>query len=151
MASLAAAAIPGACVWTAIVFFAGIAGAPAALALAPQRHVAFIVISCGAWSAGLALPRLAAGALWAGAIVALAVSRTAFGDHIMAVQGSPDGIGQVISTAAVFMLCPFLLLGSFAAATDTRVLATITLGAAAIAWAGVSFLARRDYTLAESA
>ncbi len=51
--SLVAAALPGAIAWMLIVGWAAALGA-GPVVLAPQRQAAFLIVSCTAWSAGLA-------------------------------------------------------------------------------------------------
>ena len=148
--SLIAAAAPGAVSWAAIVLFALLSGCALSMALAPQRHLAFILISGAAWSAGLLMPRLAAGAVWSALLIALAVSRMTLGTPLALVQVPPDGVLQVFSTAGLVLVCPFLLLGSFAGASDVRVLGTVAAVVLLIVWWGVSCISRRDYSLAEA-
>ena len=149
MASLAASAAPGLTAWLTLVIVALTMGCPPELALAPHRHVGFAVVSCGAWCAGLAMPRLAAGALWAVVLVAMAVSRTLLAEQLAVIQATPGDVAEVLASAAVFTVCPFLMLGSFAAALDPRVLAATISGVVLMVWSGMRRLARYDYTLME--
>ena len=149
LASLAASAAPGLTAWLTLVVAALMSGCPPELALAPHRHVAVALVSCGAWWAGLAIPRLAAGALWAVLLVAMAVSRTLLMEQLAVVQSRPGDVAEILASAAVFTVCPFLMLGSFAAALDPRVLAVTASAAGLMAWSGVRRVARHDYTLTE--
>jgi hypothetical protein len=146
--NLCAAAIPGAVAWAAIVIGASAAG-EAPRAFAPHRQVAFALVSCTAWALGLALPRLAGGALWSLVLVGLAMSKGAIAQYLQAAQAVPINVLQIAQSAAAGVLCPFLFLGDFPGMTDSRVVAADALFAAAIAGAGAVFLTRREYRLEE--
>ncbi len=143
--NLAAAALPGFVAWTAITVCAMMLG-QAALAAAPQRHVAFVLVSTIAWSAGLAMPRMAGGVLWAVLIVGLAMSRLTFVESLVTMNHATVGWRQVMAVGGAGAVCPFLLLGSFPA-LDARVLGVDLLLALAIALLGVRDICRRDHPL----
>jgi hypothetical protein len=149
-ANLLAAALPGAVAWLVIVVVALVFG-PGGRAAAPHRQIALLTVSCGAWAAGLMLPRLAAGALWSLVLVALAMSRGMLADSLLVAQTVPNGLGQVIAAAAACLVCPFLLLGDLSGATDARVLLLDAAAAIAVALVGARHLCRREYGLVEPA
>lgn len=144
-----ASAVPGALAWAAVVVVASMRG-HLGDAAALNRLGALLVVSCWAWAAGLALPRLAAGAIWSLLLVALATSRTA-ANYLLVVQAPPVSWDQVASAAAACAVCPFLLLSRFPGALDPRVLATVGILCFAALEAGVEYIARRDYGLMEPA
>lgn len=146
--SLAAAALPGAIAWMLVVGWAAALGAGPA-ALAPQRLAAFVVVSCAAWSAGLAWPRMAAGAVWTTVLVTLALSRHSITDYLAVVQSVPHGVSQLSAATTACVVCPFLLLGDFAGVRDLRVVSLVLAAAVAAAAAGVRYIGARDYTLVE--
>src|SRR5205085_9439872 len=135
-------------VWLAIVLAACALG-HAARAVAPHRQIAMILVSCVAWAAGLALPRMAAGALWSVVLVALAMSRGMLADSLLVAQTVPIGFGQVIRVATACAVCPFLFLGDLAGATDARVLLLEGTIALAVVVFGACHVCRRDYGLVE--
>lgn len=143
-----AAALPGAISWAILVTMASALGY-AAVAIAPQRQVALLIVSSAAWSAGLALPRMAGGALWAVVILTLAMSRGALADSLVMLQTPPTGFLQLLSAAAACAVCPFLLLGALPAALDLRVLALDLTAAVAVAVAGGRYVCRREHPLVE--
>jgi hypothetical protein len=65
-------------------------------------------VSSLAWSAGFALPRGAAGVLWTAVLMALLLGRV----DILAWAGTEATFTGSLRTAAVILVCPFLLLGS---------------------------------------
>ena len=148
--SLAAAALPGAIAWMMVVAWATALGA-GPTALAPQRQAAFLVVSCVAWSAGLAWPPMAAGALWITVLVTLALSRHSITDYLAVVQSAPHSVSQFLAATTACVVCPFLLLGDFAGARDLRVISLVVTAAAAAAAAGGRYIGTRDYTLVEPA
>lgn len=150
LASLMAAASPGAVAWLAVAVLAAALG-HGADALAAQRLVAFFSVSSVAWAIGLALPQAAAGGLWALVLVALALSRDSAGTYLSVVHSAPVGLAQLAQATAAVAICPFLLLGSFPGVTDPRVLALDLVVATSLAALGVWAVCRRDYSLAEPA
>jgi hypothetical protein len=148
LGSLMAAALPGLVAWIAIVVFATALGR-AETALALHRQTALLLVSAGAWAVGLALPRMAAGALWSFTLVTLAMSRV-LGQHLAVVQVVPVGVHHA-TAAAAFAVCPYLLLGDFAAAKNAVVIGIDVLVAMAMVSAGAGYVARHEYTLVEPA
>ena len=146
--NLLAASLPGIAAWLVLlVVCAGLGQLSAAAA--PHRVMAFVMVSCVAWAAGLALPRLAAGALWSLVLVALAMSRGPVADYLVAAQAVPTGLRQVVMSASASAACPFLLLGEFPGLTDARVLALDAAIALGAAMAGVRYVSQREYVLGE--
>jgi hypothetical protein len=150
LGSLIAAAAPGALAWLAIAAIATALGRGHS-AFALHRQAALVLVSTAAWAAGLALPRMAAGALWSALLLTLTLSRGFVGEYLAVVQSPPANVYQGLSSAAAFAICPFLLLGEFAAAKDARVIGLDLLLAAALTWAGVSHITRRESCLVEPA
>jgi hypothetical protein len=148
--NLVAASIPGVAAWLSIVTVAAGLG-QLTTAAAPHRVMALLMVSCVSWAAGLALPRLAAGALWSLLLVALAMSRGVVAEYLVAAQSTPTGFRQVLISASASTACPFLLLGEFPGLTDPRVLALDAIVALAVAIAGIQFIRRREYALGERA
>jgi hypothetical protein len=146
LANLSAAVLPGALAWIAITVTAAILGR-ADLALTMHRHVAMVIVSAVAWAGGLALPRMAAGALWSLALVTLAMSRL-IPDYLFLVRMSPVGLHHE-AAALTFAICPYLLLGDFTAASEPRVIGVDMLLVGALVWVGVRYIARREYPLVE--
>jgi hypothetical protein len=146
--SLIASTLPGIAAWTATALIAAVLGQPAA-AFAVHRLAALGVVSAIAWAGGLALPRMAAGALWSFALLGIALSRGAAGQYLIAVQSIPADAPHVVMSAGIFAVCPFLLLGDFAAAGSAPVIVIDMCLALAAAWCGVRYLTRREYSLME--
>lgn len=145
----AAAALPGAGAWSCLLLVALVLGEPIATVAAPHRQAAFLVTSGIGWAAGVALPRLAAGALWSLLIIGLLLSQTLFARHLVMIQRAPSNLEDILATAVASVICPFVFLGGYAGAADPRVVATaLGLTAAALALASL-YLVRRDYTLTE--
>ena len=147
-ASLAASTLPGLAAWGMTAIIAAALG-PAATALAPHRFVAIVLVSTVSWAGGLALPRMAAGASWAFVLVAMALSRGILNQCLLVVQSQPGDWLHAIAAAAAFAVCPFLLLGDFAAATRAPVIGLDLALALTAVWLGVRYLARREYSLVE--
>jgi hypothetical protein len=150
LGSLIAAAIPGVMAWLGIAVIATALGRGHS-AFALHRQTALILVSAGAWAAGLALPRMAAGALWSVVLITLAMSRGAIGEYLAVVQSAPTSVYQGLSAAGAFAVCPYLLLGEFAAARSAGVIGFDLALAGALVWAGASYIARREYCLVEPA
>jgi hypothetical protein len=150
LASLMAAAAPGAVAWLAVVLLAAALGRGAE-ALSAQRLVAFFSVSSVSWALGLALPQAAAGGLWALLLVALALSRESAATFLSVVHSTPGSVAQVAHAAAAVAVCPFLLLGNFPGVTDPRVLLLDGVVVTSVAALGVWAVCRRDYSLAEPA
>ena len=149
-ANLAAAAWPGAMAWCAVSAVALAAGGLAREAvLAPNRHLSFVLVTACAWSAGLALPRFAAGALWSALLVGLALSRDAAATIMPALHETPRGALEIAKLTGFFAVCPFLLLDRTAAAADTRVWIAVGALAFTVAALAVRRVQKREYTLVE--
>ena len=146
--SLVASTLPGLMAWAVVVLIA-IALGRGATALSFHRQVALILVSAIAWAGGLALPRMAAGGIWAFVLLTAALSRGAIGDYLAIVQSAPAGLQAALASAAAFVVCPYLLLGEFPAARNLFVLSVDVALAWAVVWAGVSYVCRREYTLGE--
>jgi hypothetical protein len=113
--------LPGLLAWTIVSTTAWMfGGQSAASALLGRRALAFLVVSVVAWTAGFALARGAAGALWTAGLVAALLHRTDL-------LGSPSAIGATSSAltllrhALVVIACPFLLLGAHGPLAPTPV------------------------------
>jgi hypothetical protein len=148
MGSLAASTTPGGAAWLLIVVFAAAMGR-AGTALAFHRFLALILVSTIAWAGGLALPRMAAGGLWAFVLLTAALSRDAVGGYLAVVQLPPAGLQDALASAAAFAICPYLLLGEFPAARDPIVLGADLCVALTVAWSGFRYIDRREYSLVE--
>jgi hypothetical protein len=146
--SLVASTLPGLVAWAVVVLIA-VALGRGGTALAFHRQVALILVSAIAWAGGLALPRMAAGGLWAFVLLTAALSRGAIGDYLAVVQSPPAGLQASLASAAAFGVCPYLLLGEFPAARNLVVLGADLLLAWTMVWAGASYVCRRQYTLGE--
>jgi hypothetical protein len=149
LSHFASSVLPGLIAWVAVAVFAAAAGSHAALSL--HRHAAFVIVSAVAWTAGLAVPRLTAGTLWSVVLVAFALSRGVLGDQFIVVQSTSGGLPHAMAAAAAFLVCPFLLLGDFAAAVDPVVVGLDVAMAAGVAWVGIRYITRREYSLVEPA
>lgn len=146
--SLVASTLPGLAAWAVVVLIA-VALGRAGPALAFHRQVALILVSAIAWAGGLALPRMAAGGLWAVVLLTAALSRGTIGEYLAVVQSPPAGLQASLASAAAFGVCPYLLLGEFPAARDVVVMSADVLLALTMVWAGVTYVCRRQYTLGE--
>lgn len=144
--NLVAAALPGLLAWTTVVVVASLLGHPA-VALSPQRQVALVLVSCTAWAAGLALPRLMAGALWSSILIALAMSRGPMEAYLHALQSVPAGTVDVLKSAALGAICPFLLLSDLPGILDRRVAAIDLWLALVVVLLGTGYISTRDYSL----
>lgn len=150
MGSLAASTLPGIVAWIVVLMCAAIVGRGAAAA-AFHRQVALVLVSTIAWAGGLALPRMAAGGLWAFVLVAAALSRSGVGEYLAVVQSPPVDPSHAFASAAAFAVCPYLLLDDFAAAQSMVVMGADLLVASTVTWAGFRYIARREYSLVEPA
>ena len=148
ISSLVASTLPGVAAWAVVVLTAVVLGR-SRTALAFHRQVALLLVSAIAWAGGLALPRMAAGGLWAFVLLTAALSRGTIGDYLAVVQSPPAGLHASLASAAAFGVCPYLLLGEFPAARNLVVLCADLLLAWTIVWAGASYVCRREYTLGE--
>jgi hypothetical protein len=149
--SLLAAALPGLVAWTTILLVAlAVGDAAPARAFTLHRFAALVIISSGAWAIGLVLPRLAGGALWMMAMIAIAMSHGAFARYVTIFSG-PESIGQVLITAAACAVCPLLFLGDNVGPRDPRVVVLALAIAAVPVCLAVWHVAVRDYTLKEPA
>lgn len=148
VANLGAVSLPGGLAWCLVALVAATLGQTHAV-LAPQRVVAFATVSLVGWAAGVALPRMAAGVLWASVLLSLALSRTGLGDYLTVVQSVPDGPRAVGAAAIAFLVCPFLLLGEFAAARNAAVLTTVASMVIVLTSLAFTYVRQRDYTLVE--
>ena len=148
MGSLVASTLPGVAAWLMIVLIAATLGR-AATALTLHRLAALILVSTIAWAGGLALPRMAAGGLWAFVLLTAALSRGAVAQYLAVVQSPPTDVQDGLASAAAFAICPYLLLGEFPAATDPFVIGADLCIALTVAWSGFRYIARRDYSLVE--
>jgi len=84
-----------------------------ATAVVGRRLLAVAIVSAVAWSAGFALARGAAGALWSAALVALLLRRS----DLLGSSAATDAASSAAITirhAAAVLGCPFLLLGTHA-------------------------------------
>lgn len=146
--SLVASTLPGLAAWAVVVLIAAALGR-GGTALAFHRQLALVLVSAIAWAGGLALPRMAAGGIWAFVLLTAALSRGAIGDYLAVVQSPPAGLQAVVASAAAFVVCPYLLLGEFPAAKSVAVLSVDLVVALAMVWGGISYVRRREYTLGE--
>jgi hypothetical protein len=146
--SLAAAALPGLLAWVLLVLIAAAFG-QWRLVVAPHRHIAFVIVSVLAWAGGLALPRMAAGALWAFFLVSAAVFRGALAKYATVVQSAPADALQLLQSAVAFVICPFLLLGDAPASTSAIVIGADLILLLVVIWFAVRYVERRDYALVD--
>jgi hypothetical protein len=144
--SLAAAVLPGLCGWLLLVLIAAAFG-QWRIVLAPHRHVALVIVSVLAWAGGLALPRMAAGALWAFFLVTAALFRGALAKYAAVVQSPPTEALQLLQSALAFVMCPFLLLGEAPASTSAAVIGADLIFLLVVIWFAVRYVERRDYAL----
>lgn len=111
MSHWCASILPGVFGWAIVTGADWFYGGAVASAADGRRLTALLIVSVVAWTAGFALVRGAAGALWTAALVAVLLHRSDL-------LGSQDATGAVSSVAVVLrhavavILCPFLLLGT---------------------------------------
>lgn len=148
LGSLVASTLPGVAAWLIIVLIAAALG-QAGTALRFHRFVALILVSTIAWAGGLALPRMAAGGLWAFVLLTAALSRGAIAQYLVVVQTPPAGVHEALASAAAFAICPYLLLGEFPAARDPLVIGADLCVALTVTWSGCRYIGRREYSLVE--
>jgi hypothetical protein len=148
LGSLVASTLPGLVAWAIIVLIA-VALGRGGTALTFHRHLALVLVSAIAWAGGLALPKMAAGGIWAFVLMTAALSRGAIGDYLAVVQSAPAGFQGSLASAAAFVVCPYLLLGEFPAARNLLVLCVDLALACAMVSAGISYICRREYTLGD--
>ena len=149
LGSAIAAALPGLAAWSAILLAALYAGPDAITrAFAPHRFAALLIVSGGAWAVGLRLPRLAGGALWLMAMIALAFAHAAF-PRVVEILDRPDGASQVLLTAAACAAWPLLFLGDDPGPRDPRVVVLSLASVAVLIGLAVRHVVTRDYTLQE--
>jgi hypothetical protein len=107
-----ASALPGVVAWAMVVGVDSICGGgQIESAVAGRRLLALWIVSAIAWTAGFALARGAAGALWTAGLVAALLNRTdLLGSSSGAVASSSPML--VLRHTAAVIACPFLLLGT---------------------------------------
>jgi hypothetical protein len=107
-----ASVLPGFLGWTVVYVTAwSLSGGAWSFASMGSRFVALFIVSALAWTAGLALPRGAGGALWAAGLVAALLHRV---DFVALSMGSSTPVVVLAADTAAIVLCPFLLLGTHA-------------------------------------
>src|SRR4051812_46294562 len=144
--SLAAAALPGMVAWVLLVVIAAACG-EWRIVVDPHRHVALLIVSVLAWAGGLALPRMAAGALWGLFLVSTALFRGALAKYAMVVQSAPADALHLLQSAFAFVICPFLLLGDAPASMSPIVIGADVIFLLVVIWFAVRHVERRDYAL----
>ena len=103
-----ASVLPGVLAWLTVTATAWVSGNAAAVsALVGTRACALFIVSAVAWSAGFALPRGGAGALWMGLLAVLLLRHA----ELVVPLSSQTSAVDVLRTAASVFICPFLLLG----------------------------------------
>ena len=149
LGSAIAAALPGLAAWGAILVAAIYAGPDAiARAFAANRFAALLIVSGGAWAFGLRLPRLAGGALWMMAMIGLALTHAAL-PRFVEILDRPEGVSQLLLTAAACGVWPLLLLGDDPGPRDPLVVVLSLAAAAVPIGLAVRHVVNRDYTLEE--
>jgi hypothetical protein len=107
-----ASVLPGFLGWTLVCVTAwSLGGGAWSFASIGSRFAALLIVSALAWTAGLALPRGAGGALWAAGLVAALLYRV---DFVALTMSSSTPITLFAAHTAAIVLCPFLLLGTHA-------------------------------------
>jgi hypothetical protein len=102
---------PGMLAWAVIVSTAlAMGSAMAWSAVAGTRAAAFFIVSSVSWSAGFALPRGGAGVIWTAGLIWLLLRHA----ELLIWAGSDTTTLGLLRTAAVLVVCPFLLMGSHA-------------------------------------
>ena len=147
-AHLAAAALPGTMVWSLLVALGAVLGHGGA-GLSLHRQVAWLIVSVLGWSGGLAMPRMAGGAIWSIVLITLALSRERLPDMLVWLQSPLPDAGHTVMVAAVSLVCPFILLGDFPALSNAFVLTLDLVAVAAVAAGGLWFVSRRNHPLVE--
>jgi hypothetical protein len=100
---------PGTLAWLLLAATGYLVDSPATFsAIAGSRLAAFGIVSMMAWSAGFALPRGGAGALWMGALVFLLVRHP----NLIGTLATQGSVVSTAKTAGTLVVCPFLLLGT---------------------------------------
>ena len=105
----AASIAPGLLAWVFVVSSGLLAGSAGAWsAVAGTRAAAFLIVSAMSWTAGFAFPRGAGGVLWTAVLMWLLLRHA----DLLAWAGTEASTAGLLRTAAVIVVCPFLLLGS---------------------------------------
>ena len=110
---------PGVSAWVCLGGAGYVLGSPAvASALIGGRAAALFIVSALAWTAGFALPRGAAGVVWAAALLGLLLRGT---DLLAPVSALPVSGVTTLGQALVVLVCPFLLIGNHVLVTPAAV------------------------------
>jgi hypothetical protein len=112
---------PGVAAWICLAGAGYILGSPdASSAFMGGRAAALFIVSALAWSAGFALPRSAAGVVWAAVLLALLVRGT---DLLAPISAAPGSIVVTLRHAVTLLVCPFLLIGNHVLVTPGAICA----------------------------
>lgn len=146
-ASLAAAAWPGIAVWLLLALIEAAArhgGWPSALTL--HRLAALAMITAGAWTAGLKLPRMGGATLWVAVLLVLASTRALL-PQMTSLQSSPRLPIHAAADALACIVCPFLLLADYPGVRDPIVTLCVLCVAAVCVAGGAAWVSRRGVPL----
>jgi hypothetical protein len=112
---------PGLVAWLCLAGAGHLLGSPAASsALVGGRAAALFIVSALAWTTGFALPRGAAGVVWAAVLLGLLVRGT---DLLAPVSVLNDSSALALRHALTLLICPFLLIGSHVLVTPGAICA----------------------------
>lgn len=108
---------------------------------------AMVLISTVGWAVTVPLPRLSGGVIW---LVALFIALTASGDWRGTLLTAAEGGGSAWSLAAMFLVCPLVLVGTTLDAWQARGLLPGLLVALVAVIAAMSWIARSSVSLEAS-
>ena len=112
---------PGVAAWVCLAGTGYILGSPDVWsALVGGRAAALFIVSAVAWTAGFALPRSAAGVVWAAVLLGLLVRGA---DLLAPVSAVPGSSAIAFGHALTLLVCPFLLIGNHVPVTPGAICA----------------------------
>lgn len=135
-------------VWAVVAVAELLMGTAHPLALEPGRLAALAFVSAGAWALSLGTARLVSGALWIGALLALAVTPLGLSTYT-AMSQRAAGPAQWFHALVLSMACPFLMIDASLPMREGVALG-LAVGAVVISVAGMAFIVRRNYALEAS-
>ena len=116
---------PGVAAWFCLAGAGYVFGSPAASsALVGGRAAALFIVSALAWTAGFALPRGAAGVVWAAVLLGLLLRGT---DLLAPASALRDSSAIAFGHAVTLLVCPFLLIGNHVLVTPGAICAAALL------------------------
>jgi hypothetical protein len=144
-AHLAVSVLPGVALWLVL----GLAGMAAARTIAPRAFApgtvfAMLVISVLAWAVTVPLPRLSGGIAW---LLLIALALVGWLEWRALVTAAGTGTLDPVTLAAMYLVCPLLLVGQRLTSMQAAALVPGAVIAAAACAAAIWWITRMDVAL----